>query len=63
MANPAPEEIARVREEGRRRRDLSDSERRRAELAPVVDVGTLSDEDVLILHNAYTSGLTEPRGR
>jgi hypothetical protein len=55
MTPPAPDEIAHVREEGcrRRRRAVTPADRRRIELAPVVNTGMLTDEDVSTLHAAY----------
>ena len=58
---PRPEDIARLRDAGRRaRRVLSAADLRRRELAPYVDTGMLSDADVKILHDAFISGLREP---
>lgn len=53
MAVPQ-EEIDRVRAEGRARRRPSKADRRRLDLAPVVDTGLLDDDDVLTLWAAFT---------
>lgn len=52
---PDPEMIERVREAGRRRRRLTAIEEARHELAPIVDTGCLSDEDVMVLWANYAA--------
>ena len=50
-----------VRREGRRRRRLSRTERQRIELAPYVDTGAMSDDDVGVLYGHFTAARDEPR--
>ena len=57
----SPEDLARVREAGKQLRPrLSRKERKRHELAAVVDTGNLSDEDVDTLWSAYTGARDQP---
>lgn len=55
-----PEQIATVREAGRRERRFSKSDRARQLLAGIVDTGPLSDNDVLTLGAAFQAGRAEP---
>lgn len=45
--------IKRVRDEARRPRKLTQIERARQELAPFVDTGSLTDDEVRTLHALY----------
>lgn len=55
-----PEELERVREEGRRqRRTFSKRENRRRALAGIVDTGSLSDNDIDVLFGALRAGQDE----
>lgn len=55
-----PETVDFVREEGKRRRRLRRIERKRNELAGIVDTGNLSNEDVEVLWAAYTGAKDQP---
>lgn len=55
------EELDRVAREGRRARRLSKRDRKRADLAKVVDTGLMSDADVDTLWDAYQGGKVDPQ--
>ena len=59
----SPEELARVRELGRRQRRAGAADFRRRALGGIIDVGDLSDDDVQQLYAAYRAGLDEAEAR